>query len=518
MEVGSLRRPRRAGVLIALTGLLMIATPLPGRAQTTGDNSAGGGPSTLVQFDARGVASTGTFCVLFARAYPLRVCGGNLESTAVATSDPRGYSLAGLAPVPAAASIGLVIPNNDPITGTPVPDDVKEALKSFDFSNTPSQCQASYPPVKDGDDERTCGGPTAGDRNLGLLGSEINGHAKTSAAANDPFSTRSEATSRANEAEIPNLQAKMRSVRSFAQAGLNPDGRPQGFSEVNIADLLMFGNVVHLSGIRSTTAVASDGTEPGTTAVSTFGIASATVAGIGVVIGPDGVSVAGKPAGDPALVGQLTKQVNEALAKAGGVSLKMLPAPPVRNENGRVTAASGALEITYHPEPETEVLYRVGYTTAAVNSTSTAAEAAVPDVPASGAPPATPPATESAAPNDTTAAAGSASSPVSSGESSPATFAAASGGSFPTPPAANAPAGFEPAPTGGLTPEAAAGAARITGDPRLLHRPLLPAMSTTLPPSRLKLLFPGYAALVAAAAVLAKARRQLFRGRPSPQV
>jgi hypothetical protein len=213
----------------------------------------------------------------------------------------------------------------------------------------------------------------------------------------------------------------------------------------------------------------------------------------------------------------LTKQVNEALAKAGGVSLKMLPAPPVHNENGRVTAASGALEITYHPEPETEVLYRAGYTTAAVNSVSAAAEAAVPDVPASGAPRATPPATESAAPNDRTAA-GSASSPVSSGEASPATFTAASGGTFPTPPAANAPAGFEPASTGGLTPEAAAGAARITGDPRLLHRPLLPAMSTTLPPSRLKLLFPGYAALVAAAAVLAKARRQLFRGRPSPQV
>ena len=197
MEVVSLRRPRRAGVLIALTGLLMIATPLPGRAQT----------QTLVQFDARGVASTGTFCVLFARGYPLRVCGGNLESTAVATSDPRGYALAGLAPVPAAASIGLVIPNNDPITGTPVPDDVKEALKSFDFSNTPTQCQASYPPVKEGDDERTCGGPTAGDRNLGLRGSEINGHAKTSAAAGDPFSTRAEATSRAHEAEIPNLQA-----------------------------------------------------------------------------------------------------------------------------------------------------------------------------------------------------------------------------------------------------------------------------------------------------------------------
>ena len=78
MEVVSLPRPRRAGVLIALTGLLMIATPLPGRAQTTGDNSAGSGPSTLAQFDARGVASTGTFCVLFARAYPLRVCGGNL--------------------------------------------------------------------------------------------------------------------------------------------------------------------------------------------------------------------------------------------------------------------------------------------------------------------------------------------------------------------------------------------------------------------------------------------------------
>src|SRR4051812_24161868 len=99
----------------------MIATPLPARAQTAGDGSDGGGPSTLVEFDARGVASTGTFCVLFARAYPLRVCGGNLESTAVATSDPRGYSLAGLAPVPAAASIGLVIPNNDPVTGTAVP-------------------------------------------------------------------------------------------------------------------------------------------------------------------------------------------------------------------------------------------------------------------------------------------------------------------------------------------------------------------------------------------------------------
>jgi len=116
MEVVSLRRPRRAGVLIALTGLLMIATPLPGRAQT------------LAQFDARGVASTGSFCVLLARAYPLRVCGGNLESTAVATSDPRGYSLAGLAPVPAAASIGLVMPNNDADSIRPVPDDVKAAL------------------------------------------------------------------------------------------------------------------------------------------------------------------------------------------------------------------------------------------------------------------------------------------------------------------------------------------------------------------------------------------------------
>jgi hypothetical protein len=493
-------------VLIALTGLLMIATPLPGRAQT------------LAQFDARGVASTGSFCILLARAYPLRVCGGNLESTAVATSDPRGYSLAGLAPVPAAASIGLVIPNNDPITGTPVPDDVKEALKSFDFSNTPTQCQASYPPVKEGDDERTCGGPTAGDRNLGLRGSEINGHAKTSAAAGDPFSTRAEATSRASEAEIPNLQAKMRSVRAFTQAGLNADARPQGFSEINIADLLMFGNVVHLSGIRSTTAVASDGTEAGTTAVSTFGIASATVAGIGVVIGPDGVSVAGKPAGDPALMTGLTKQVNEALAGAGDVKLRMLPASPVRNEDGRITAASGALEISWHPGPETEFLYRVGYTTAAVNSSSADADVAIPDVPASEATPTTetaPVSSDTAALNDA-ADIDSSSSPPSTGFSLTAGTGGASGAS--TASGSSAFPGLEPAPAGGLSPEAAAGAVTVSGDPGLLRLPVVPALSETLPPSRLKLLFPAYAALLVAAAVSVLARRHLFGGRTSPPV
>src|SRR5205814_15868 len=92
-----------------------------------------GGLASTFGWAQRVAASPGTSCVPSARACPLRVCGGTLRSTAVATSDPRGYSLAGLAPVPAAASIGLVIPNNDPITGTPVPDDVKGALKSFDF-------------------------------------------------------------------------------------------------------------------------------------------------------------------------------------------------------------------------------------------------------------------------------------------------------------------------------------------------------------------------------------------------
>jgi len=58
----------------------------------------------------------------------------------------------------------------------------------------------------------------------------------------------------------------------------------------------------------------------------------------------------------------------------------------------------------------------------------------------------------------------------------------------------------------------------VTGDPGLLRLPVVPALSETLPPSRLKLLFPAYAALLVAGAVSVLVRRHLFGGRTSPPV
>lgn len=508
------RRWHRVG---SLTALLTLITFVAAPASRAGETTAGSG--ALVSFDARGVASVGSFCFLAPQAfYPIKVCGGNLESTAVATSDPRGFALAGLAPVPVLSSVGLLVPKYDPIFGTPVPQDVQDAFKSFDFSATPSQCQAAYPPVREGDDEKFCGGPTAGDEALGFTASGLNGHVRTHGSLDDRFLTTTEAVSRVSDAQIPNLQATLYGAHAFSKTGLNADRRPQAYSESVVGDLALFGNLVRLHQIRSVTAVVGDGTPAGTTALTSFGVASASVAGVPVVIGPQGVTVARQAVGDPALVPRLSEQVNEALADAGGLTLQLVPAPPVRNEGGTVAAESGAVEIRYRTQAptEVEVLYRIGYTSAVVNGVSAVA-ADLQGVVGDGGAPLETTSAETSSPET-----GIASPPTALADGlpgKPALETSARDFDF----AQNRPdtLGRRSLPAVGMTenatssdaaemdsalaPEVAAASTRTIGQPELVRPVELAA--ATLSGRKIRSLYPAYLALVVVVAALVRGRR-----------
>jgi hypothetical protein len=300
----------------------------------------------------------------------LAISGGVLESTVQATATPQGFGTAGLSPVPLASSAGLVVPSVMPVVGTPVPKEVQEAFKSFDFTQTPYTCQANFPAVRQGGDEAFCGGPAQQDTALGFTSATANGHVRASGDFDHPLATHTVAESRAEDASVPGLQATLRAASSQAESGLNADRIPKSEARAEIGLIELLGRAIRLQDIASYTTVTTDGTPEGTAGATSFTVQSATVFGVPVRLGPEGFTVAGN--GQPGVDAKaLTEQVNKA-ASVSGFTMRLLPAQPVKTNNGVVSAESGAVEVAYTVDAPTplRVIQRYGVTQASLNSLS----------------------------------------------------------------------------------------------------------------------------------------------------
>src|SRR5207253_2523816 len=119
---------------IASVSAVLVAGSLPGGIAKAAEAKVS---SNAAIFDARADSAASSYCIdAPAVLVGQQICGGFLRSTVTATSDPRGFALAGLAPIPKLSSVPLLIPNN--FQGVPVPEQVQSGLKQIRFSNVPS--------------------------------------------------------------------------------------------------------------------------------------------------------------------------------------------------------------------------------------------------------------------------------------------------------------------------------------------------------------------------------------------
>lgn len=359
---------RRLSAAVAAFAFVASASALAGGP--AGAAAPAPTPFDLTLFDARAVGSVVNFSFHVPEAvFPFQIVGGILESTSLATSTPQAFGLAGLAPVPLASSVGLVIPRVIPGTQIPVPDDVQNAFKSIDFTALPNSCQANFPPLKDGGDQATCGGPYQSDGALGFTAAGLNGLVKASGDLDDPFATRMSAISRGADMAIPGLQAKLHQAYSESGTGVNEAGLPQGRAMAEIDGLSLLGDLVQLKGIRSETVVSTNGTPQGALARSTLTVRAAAVFGVPVVIGPDGIRV-NKEQVPGTELRSAAARLDAALAEHGNLRIRLVPAPPVETRGSEVSAQSGAIEVAYVAQTPTpvDVVERYAYTQARVNA------------------------------------------------------------------------------------------------------------------------------------------------------
>jgi hypothetical protein len=311
--------------------------------------------SNSAVFDARADGAASSYCIdAPAVLIGQQICGGFLRSTVTATSDPRGFALGGLAPAPKLSSVPLLIPNN--VQGIPVPEQVQRGLKQIRFNNVPSQCQAAFPPLNQGDDDQTCGGPTYGDSALGFIGSGANARVLSTGDATNPTQTRTSADSRASYANLTGLQSTFDNVRSLSESGLGSNGDPTGSARMNAGRVTVAGGLLTVDGIVSATTVAFNGTKSGTAANTSFKYAGAALAGIPVEITPEGLVLATDqvPADQAAA---FTKQLNTILENNNGFGVKLLPAPPIEVTPSLARASSGGILVTYRGSTGTDVTY-----------------------------------------------------------------------------------------------------------------------------------------------------------------
>ena len=370
----------------AAVAAVLIAAASPGGIAKAANNHVA---SNAAIFDARADGAASSYCVdMPAVLVGQQICGGFLRSTVTATSDPRGFALGGLAPVPKLSSVPLLIPNN--VQGVPVPEQAQAGLKQIKFTNVPSQCQAAFPVVNEGDDDQTCGGPTYGDTALGFIGSGANAHVFTSGDETDPTQTRTTADTRAFAADLTGLQSTYDNVRALSESGLNDDGNPMGTSRVNVGRVAFLGGAFTIDNIVSATQVAFNGTKSGATAATSFTYGGASFAGIPVDITPNGLTVATQqvPADQ---VKAMTAQLNALMANNNGFGVTLLPAPPVEINSSQAKATSGGIQVAYRGSTGTDVVYTqtIGVSFAQVSAVPAAGSAdVVPAVAAAGTQPA----------------------------------------------------------------------------------------------------------------------------------
>jgi hypothetical protein len=360
---------------IATAAAILAAGTMPGGVAKAAVTAI---QSNAAVFDARADGAASTYCIdMPAVLVGQQICGGFLRSTVTATSDPRGFALGGLAPVPKLSSVPLLIPNN--VQGIPVPAQVQAGLKQIKFNNIPSQCQAAFPVVNDGDNDQTCGGPTYGNSALGFIGSDANAHVYSTGDAANPTQTRTTADSRAALADLTGLQTTYDNVRALSQSGLNADGNPMGESRMNAGRVAFLGGAFTIDGIVSSTRVAFNGAPNGAAVSTSFNYAGASFAGIPVQITPDGLTLAtSRVPADQAKA--MTQQLNKLLGNNQGFGVKLLPAPPAEVTGSLARATSSGIEVTYRSSTGTDVVYTqiIGVTSAQVSAVPIASAAGVP--------------------------------------------------------------------------------------------------------------------------------------------
>lgn len=352
------RRSRRF-VLKTSSGIAGALALIVAASYSGGVARADGGPvpvrSNVQIFDARGDAGASDYCIdAPAILVGQQICGGVVRSSVTATSDPRGFALGGIAPVPKASSVPLLVPNN--FQGIPVPQQVQDGLRQIKFNNIPSQCQASYPALNEGDNDQTCGGPSYGDSALGFISSSANSHVYSTGDSQDPTSTRTVADSRLDYGDLPGLQSAYDNVRALATSGLNANGDPVGLSTLDAGKISILSGLFTVEGINSTTDVAFNGTKEGMAASTSFKYVSAAIAGIPVDITKDGAVLATNKV-PPDQVKTLTEQLDTALKENNGFGVKLLPAPPIEATSSFVKASSGGILVTYRGSTGTDVTY-----------------------------------------------------------------------------------------------------------------------------------------------------------------
>lgn len=444
--------------------------------------SASAASAQYVTFDSRAVGAIFDFTALAPDALPLEATGGVLAAIASARQGPLALGIAGVAPVPALTSVGIIVPQKDPVTGQPLPQQIQDGARSIDYTKLPNYCQASFPISGSTTAEATCGGPSQADPSLGFTVDAASGRVSASGDPDDAFSAVTEATSRGAGAGVSAVGVAISNYEGKATTGLNIQGVPEALSSATIAGFRLLGDTVRLDGIHSETDIAFDGTKEGYAGTSSFSVQKASIFGVPVTIDSQGFTVAGQNAGDPAATKALIDQLNSAF-QLEQFTLRTFPPTALTRDGSKVSMSSGGIEFSYLTD---SVRYsgRIGYTAASV--------VAVPTSTTGGG-------------TDTVGGASSGAAPSLSGAGS-ADPTAAGVDSIGTASGIGAVPGTGTVPTANIsTPAGAVGFAQQAGNTVLLSGIPVGAV-VALPAEHLNDLYLAFAAVVALAAVLCRVR------------
>jgi hypothetical protein len=443
----------------------------------------------FITFDARAAAAIYDFSVLAPDIVPLEVPGGVLASTAQARQGPLAFGTAGIAPIPVLTSLGLIIPQKDPVTGQPIPQQFQDAAASIDYTKLPGYCQAAFPASPGTATSAQCGGPSQADPALGFTADGAVGRVTATGDEDDEGSAATTAISRGSGAGITAASAQIATYDATAISSLNAQGVPEAIGRATIAGVSLLGTTVRLEGIYSATDIAYDGTKDGFAGTSSFSVQKASIFGVPVELGPDGFSISGQNAGDPSAMRDLAQQFNDAL-QIQDFTIRIFPPSPLQRDGSKVSMSSGGVEFSYLRD---EVRYtgRLGYTTASV--------VAVPAstlIDGSGADSSTLGASGSSAPS-----VGDSSGATAGGGASATSIDGISAGGL----GAGADTSPETLPTSQVSVGQAFGTGQQAGNAELLTG-LQVAVMTPMPTNRMEQLYLAFAALIGVAALLTRVR------------
>ena len=362
------RKTTRGALLITCAALPAIA---PGVAAAAEPEAPLVVPGVVADFNLSATAGVVDFRVHYPDVFlPFIISGGILESSATASGAGTAEGIAGPMPVPAMNSGGLLAPTNVPGTEIPVPEEARQGYGSIDFTRFPNACISRYPEIRAGDAEAFCGGSAVGDEGTGFTAAAANGHTTSSGDPEDSLQTRAMAESRAWEVTVPGLQAAIHNGWAKTTSGLNPqDGVPESRAQTHADELSFLGGAVRFTGLRSEALVRTDGTEAGTSVTTAFTFRDASVGGVPVVVGPDGVAVREEALGSGDSPREAANQLGAAL-KANDLEIRFVPAPPPIRENGQISVQSAGIEIVHRGSTFTpaDSVYRFGFAAARGNA------------------------------------------------------------------------------------------------------------------------------------------------------